>query len=293
MKYLVKLNGCIANSFNDKQVLFHGVNKSGSLCLSSAIKESYYAHGRHSQFYSRYHSIPRDIESFREVIQSTQGHIFAVDHDIYQNVPSSRVERVWITQLRHPLPRVVSLYHWNLNKYREKHGNVVGYPTLLEFIMDIKERYWAYQYTQFGLGFSSERFNIAKELSRGDIFENCIANLIADFPFIGIAEMFEETLYLLSGRLGLDYVFRWHADNRNSGRLLVSDLDREIVELIEDVFYLDYQLYYWAKSRLEEMVLQEEPSGDFSRYKNDCMLNYKDKEVLPQWKSSLNINNLK
>ena len=265
------------NLLYDKVVLFHGVNKSGSLCLSSVIKEAYYMHGRRDRFFSRYHSIPRDIDEFQDEIRKADKHCFFVDHNLYHNAPASKIRQAWITQLRHPLPRALSSYQWNKNKH-VKSGSVGEFPPISEYFESIRNtNYWQYQFTQFGLGFSEDRYKLAKRNTMKDILSMALENLERDFTFVGIAELFEETIFILADMLGLDFVTPWTRDERNKGRISVSDISKETNLLIEDIFEFDYLLYKHAKNEFEKLVRSRGIGGEILRYKAACESQYKDR----------------
>ena len=100
------------------QLVFHGINKSGSFAMSSAMRDAYALAGRDDQFLCHYF-IGGSRESFAERVDSAEGPGFFVGHYLYGAL-KPRPNRVWVTIFRHPLPRMLSCYNWLKNKHERQ-----------------------------------------------------------------------------------------------------------------------------------------------------------------------------
>lgn len=261
----------------DSQIVFHGVNKSGSLCMANVLRESYQQHGRGDQFTSLYHSPATRVEEYRETINNSTGHRFFVGHYLYGAIDAPKPDRVFISQFRHPVPRMVSCYQWLKNKHVKRHGIADDFPTLEQFIRKGKGKAHS-QIKQFGAGFGSDSVELAK-LSCQDLLELSQEHIEKDVLLLGIAEEFEASLFLFAHLCGVPSVPPWRQDLRNKGRPLVAELPTSLTDLIADVYQHDMALYHWAKRRFDSAVATAGIEGDFEAYKIACQAQYKERPL--------------
>ena len=267
----------------DSQIVFHGVNKSGSLCMANVLRESYLQHGRMDQFLSLYHNPATNLEEYRESVNSSSGHAFFVGHYLYGAVDAPKKDRVIVSQFRHPVPRMISCFQWLKNKHEKRHGDASGFPDLEKFIRKGKGKAHS-QLKQFGAGFGPNSTELGK-LSCQDLLERSQANIEQDVLLVGIAEEFEETLFMLAHMCGLPAVSPWRQDTRNKGRPLVSELPTSITDLIADVYQHDVVLYQWAKRRFDAAVAAADIGGDLEAYKLACATQYKERVGDEAWQA--------
>lgn len=265
---------CKLRPLLNEQIIFHGVNKSGSLCMTEVLRESYKQHGRSDEFFCHYGS-KVTLEDFVETINQSTGHAFFVGHYLYGAACAPKRNRVLITQLRHPLPRMISCFQWLKNEHIRQHGTEEGFPSLEEFIRRGGGKAHS-QIGQFGAGFGSRRDELRK-LSCQELLDLSKENIERDFFLTGIAEQFEETIFLFSYLCGLPAVPPWKKDTRNKGRQLIYDIANETRDMILDVYRHDIELYNWNKKRFQENMQNVTIAGDIQEYKNVCANEYKDR----------------
>jgi hypothetical protein len=81
-----------------QQVIFHGINKSGSLTLTNVLADAYYAEDRANQFFSTYLSVPKSHDKIRRVISHSSGHAFFGGHYLYDSYGGRSADQVLVTQ---------------------------------------------------------------------------------------------------------------------------------------------------------------------------------------------------
>lgn len=259
----------------DSQIVFHAVNKSGSLCMANVLRKSYIQHGRASEFQSFYHKPACSLGAYRERINQSRGHVFFVAHYLYGAVEAPKENRAVISQMRHPVPRVISCYQWLRNKHIRKNGSPDGFLTLEEFVIKGGGKAHS-QLLQFGAGFGANSRELAKATCH-DLLLRSQERIERDLRLVGIAEQFEESVFLFAHLCGLPAVSRWRQDNRNKGRPLVSETPRRITNLIADIHCDEITLYDWAKRRFEREVAAAEIAGELEEYKTACADEYKER----------------
>ncbi len=262
------------NTLENKKVIFHAPNKCGTLCLRKVLVDTYSVHMRKHQ-YVLYNSNKDDINSLISLLKNTDNHIYISGHYLYGAIPTTH-DIIILSQLRHPLPRVISCYQWLFNKHLKKHNTTEAFPSLEQFIINGKGKANSL-IIQFGIGYGSERKKLMKELNVKDIYSYAIENIDNDIMFIGIAEHFEETIFYLSYLLGLTKVPRWFKDTRNTNRPLISEVNQSTLDLIKDVYRYDFMLYDWVLKRFQKQISKVQFGSSLDRYKAACQNEYKDR----------------
>ena len=166
------------DTHDDAQVAFHGVNKSGSLAMANVLKEAFVSAGRASDFFSHYH-LGGDFHKYiSEVNSKKKASNLLISHYLYGAI-LPRPGRVWITQFRHPLPRILSCYQWLKNKHEKKNGPNT-YPLLEEFISNTKGISHS-QIAQLSMNWGSRRKALSKNLSAEDMLNLSLDALDRNF----------------------------------------------------------------------------------------------------------------
>jgi hypothetical protein len=281
----------------DRPVVFHGVNKSGSLAMSNVIRDAYHAEGRGERFFSTYHAEPRDFEQFARLLQRNTGHGFFVSHYIYPGVePPS--DALLVTQLRHPLPRLLSVHGWSKRNYIKRHGTSDDFPDLETWV----RRRWIrnkslihMQVTQFAVGFPAgynstdpakraaarvRRKEKLAQLSPEMACEMALENLDRDFAWYGIAELFEESIFALAHICGLGSVRPWQKDTRNRWRESLAETEPYVIELIyERVLPDELRFYDAALAMFRDRLADVDFGASFIPYRERCEGEYGERLV--------------
>jgi hypothetical protein len=261
------------------QVVFHGINKSGSLAMAEVMREAYQSEGRSSEFVSHYHNTKVETNAFHAQVDNlVNRHTFVVGHYLFGSLSPSPA-RIWLTLLRHPLPRIVSCYQWL--KAKNDRAGKSKFPSLVGFVERSKGIAHS-QVAQFGAGYGVNAASRRMRLSASDMYEIAIDELQANFYLLGIAEYFEESIFTFAGACGLKSVIPWARDNRNKGRRLVTELSAEESDAIQCHYQYDFRLYEYAITRFREQTRMLGECGDaLEAYKDACKTEYKDRILLP------------
>lgn len=256
-----------------RKIIFHGVNKSGSGAMSKVIGEAYAAAGRSAEFHSYYRGAADSEVEFRKMIEQIPGPGFFVGHYLYGSYALPRDEQVLVTQFRHPLPRAVSIYHWHRRKAEAAKER---FPTLEDWTRRGDGRAHS-QIAQFAAPFVEGRRSLLAGMSAGTMLDLARESIERDAMCIGIAEYFEESIFLFAHLCGLDSVLPWKRDERNKNRTMVWDLPQSSIDLINEVMRHDLELYQWAVQRFAAQLRSARIGGDIAVYKQVCEPQYKDR----------------
>ena len=258
------------------QLVFHGINKSGSFAMSSAMRDAYALAGRDDQFLCHYF-IGGSRESFAERVDSAEGPGFFVGHYLYGAL-KPRPNRVWVTIFRHPLPRMLSCYNWLKNKHERQEPDTPFDP--LDEWCERTHGVGHSMVVQFGAGYGAHNQSLRKRLRPQDLYELSIDALERDVSCIGLAERFEESIFHFAALAGLPEVAPWVRDQRNPGRPLSSEIGDASRTLIEEIFEYDFKLYEYALERFAKQTAQADFGSSLEAYKARCEAEYNDRILL-------------
>lgn len=265
----------------ERRVVFHGVNKSGSLAMARVIREAYHADRRAHEFFSDYVGVPRENKDLLRIIRAAgRGHAFFVGHGLFDAFRRDSGQLV-LTQLRHPLPRTISAYQWLRNKHAKKDPSSLydvsaPFPTLEKFVVAGRGISHS-QILQFGVGFGPDAQELRRKLTIDEVYERAREALAERVDWFGIAELFEESLFSYAAICELPSVKPWKQDRRNTGRQMVWDLPDATRALVEEVYERDLRLYEWARSTFQERLSRLDLGGDIEAYRAACQGEYKDR----------------
>jgi len=183
---------------------------------------------------------------------------------------------VYITMLRDPTNKIMSMYHQMLQDAAKRGKSKYSKMSLLEMINTTKKKkhiFSKHQTRHLALDLdiisSTKNFNhlekvsfslekssefLFPEISDEDLLELAKKHL-SSFPFFGLMERFEDSLNLLC------YVFGWRPIKFVKKRNVTPDsikkeLDEETNSAISKLIQLDNQLYQYAKNLFEENINQ-------------------------------------
>jgi hypothetical protein len=264
----------------DKVVIFHGVNKSGSMCLANVLRTAYILARRRKQFYCHYHRGRLEFDEMLQRIEDATPHRIFISHHLYGKV-APRHDRYFATMFRHPLVRVISGYQWTKNKFVAQGNAPEEFQTLEEFVERGGGISWSL-IAQFARAFAHPKRSTKWTPSPEETYQQCRQNLERDVRWFGIAELFEETIFIFAAICGLPRVPAWERDVRNPGRALARELPATSEAMIRHFYRYDFALYEHALDLFRERLSQLELAGDFSAYKAYCAGEYKERLLVEQ-----------
>lgn len=261
--------GVVDVDLSQRPVLFHGVNKSGSLACATVLQRAYSAHGRQEDYMCRYFGIPDSIEAalatFAKKRELPARHALLIDH----NLVGRSVEfpgAPYITLLRSPVRRMLSCYFW-IKKHAPDQLRERDFSTWLE------EAGLAYslvfQFACFAGAGKDVKLDVqklapetVKQMAEDWFDENVV--------LFGIAEQFEESLFSLAGGLGLPSIPLWQPDKRNALRPPWERLSPDLIAYIEEVVAYDIDFYEERVRRLQPGFMRLNETPAFATYKRAC-----------------------
>lgn len=238
---------------SDAPLLFHGVNKSGSLAFSRSVHAAYVAVGKEKQFLCRYMQMPVGRD---EAIAQFKGHLdkapILIDHamvGVQDSIAGSRLS----TMLRHPVSRFISIYFWLQTKHPEK---LMG----RDIMSWARQEHRIYsQLRQFTFTFLKPATAIAMDrLPIDDSLEKAITLFETKMAWWGICELFEETLVSFSIHRGFNKVANWETDKRNVERPEYTKLPRNMYEELSMLLGYDVAFYTFMKSEFTKRFMDDE-----------------------------------
>ena len=162
----------------------------------------------------------------------------------------------YITMLRHPVERVLSLYHF-AKLVEAKYGHHEGFrmasdTTLEEFVESPPFREVDNGQTRRISGLSAELGDCTKAT-----LEHAKKNLREYFPVVGITERFDETLILLRRAFSWRKDLFYYPKNTNPNRVNVETLNKKTIDTILARNKFDTELYQFAAQLMDSAVSRE------------------------------------
>ncbi|MDM5225448.1 sulfotransferase family 2 domain-containing protein [Cytobacillus sp. NJ13] len=221
---------------DDRLLIFMHIPKTGGMTLKRIIKRQYPDN-----------MILKDItdgkiQEFKEKLEE-RDFKFVFGHLSFGLHLHTTKQCTYITMLREPIDRVISMYYYVLGKEKHPLHGIVKGLSFEEFLdhPDLKNHTNNMQ-TKRALGKNSL---ITTDLELAKL------NLLNHFTVIGITEMFDDSIKLMKEKLNwndISYVRK----NKTKKRLSKDELGQRIISKITENNELDIELYNWAKNKLEE-----------------------------------------
>ncbi len=197
---------------------------------------------------------PQDMDRIRHVLprqdlKAVVGHFLFGIHE-YLTRPSS-----YVTMLRHPVQRVLSLYHFEKlveENWGDHQGIKMPADTTLEAFLEkppFKEldngqvRRISGQWPELG-GCTRAMLEQAKD------------NLSKYFAVVGVTEHFDATLLLLKDAFSWGDDIFYYPKNTNPGRAVTHRLPKKTIDSILAHNAFDYELYQFAFELMESRILR-------------------------------------
>jgi hypothetical protein len=246
------------NSRKQRALIFLHIPKTAGTTLNCLLDKQYpskYSCKIHSPYPHNFQDELNKISRVqKEEINFFKGHMAFGLHKILPQ-PST-----YITMLRDPVERVISLYYFILRTPDHYLYNLVR-----EHQMSLKECISSRISSELENGQTrllSGNLELAKnqmgsfEPSSPEWLEAAKKNLENNFTAFGITERFDESLILFKRKLGWRLPL-YVKHNVNKNRPMKETISPDVIRLIEKNNELDIELYNYAKDYFEEQINQQ------------------------------------
>ncbi|HEX8474147.1 MAG TPA: sulfotransferase family 2 domain-containing protein [Pyrinomonadaceae bacterium] len=233
---------------NKRVLIYLHIPKTGGLTLRSIIERNFPSDSIHHIDGSpgskeRFIELP---EATRRRINVLRGHMpFGLHAHLYGRAD-------YLTMLRHPVERIISLYYYILATPNNNfHAEVAGRRMSLADFVESRISQAKNHQTRMISGLENRFDDAALEVAK--------ANLRTHFTAVGLNEKFDESLILFKRLLGWNNIF-YVKRNVTKKRPRLRDVPDATVKLIEKQNALDTELYEFAAQRFRELVAQQDDS---------------------------------
>ncbi|MED3882339.1 sulfotransferase family 2 domain-containing protein [Priestia megaterium] len=215
-------------------VIFMHIPKTAGTSLLKVAQQQY------KQDESRIILVGRDLNMIGKEINKSnikyiQGHYPFGIHQYFTS------PAVYITMIRDPIERVISEFYFiqkvpqhDLFIYKQIEKKQMSLEDYIDMDNEKFKLRNANMQTRFLSGGNTIDLEKAKE------------NINKNFAFVGITEMFDESLFLLQKKLGWKNV-KYSKVNVNKSRPLKDQISLEVLQKIKMKNQLDIELYEWVK----------------------------------------------
>ena len=202
------------------------------------------------------------------------GRILYTGHNLFRLLEEHEVDDQYFTILRHPYDRLITEYFHRYLKRNPSGNRSAAMDGFLKFV-DASDHLEFYIHHLGDLDYRSPSYFQLDEFSRVPnerAKEMAVQNLNERFWGIAIAEMLEESLFLVGHGAGLRWLAPWwrHRAPRTPVRPTFFDLPLAICRQIEAKTANDMQLWESCRAWLESRLAEQDFGAELVRYKNDA-----------------------
>lgn len=160
----------------------------------------------------------------------------------------------YITMLRDPVSRIISAYYFIRSSPSNKMHKKVSKMSFEDFVFSQSQEDYSplsNHQTRFISGKNEPDLGLAKQ------------NLKNHYAFVGITEMYPESVFLLNRTMGWPH-FSYTKENVTKNKPKRAPISDEVIQYLKQKNQLDYQLYELCKKRLLRKIDQL-PASDKQR----------------------------
>lgn len=250
------------SAIQNAPLLFHGVNKSGSLAFSKVLHAAYHETGNTDRFMCRYMQIPAGREeALSQFSEKLATNPVLIDHGLFgyeKNYPGAKS----VTILRDPMKRIFSIYYWLLSHHPEK---IMGRDIITWARHDARS---FSQVRQFA--FDNRALRTAHAIDQkpiGEMISTAEINFSENIAWFGICELFEESIISFLSQAGINKAPVWEPDNRNTAKPQSSTISKGLEREISEIIGFDIAFYEIKKQEFLRGIQKAPYLADIEGYR--------------------------
>lgn len=243
----------------EESLIFLHIPKTGGSTLHGIIERQYEPNpiftidgNRFRESIDEFKRLP---EEQRRKIKVLKGHMYFGLHEFLPG------HSTYITILRDPIERVVSLYHYILRNpdHRAHEAITSQHMSLKDFVICGEYKLLNNGQTRILCGEPKLDADVPFGQCPAKMLELAKRNLQEHFRFVGLLERFDESLILLKKTFGWKLPF-YKPRNITRERPPKKAVSKDALHAIEKYNGLDIELYRYAKGMFEELISSQSPS---------------------------------
>lgn len=263
----------------NNRVLFIHIPKCGGRTFNSILDSIYPSQDRFDIRVVK--NIKSNMDEFHSMSQEDKDGLKLVKgHQHFGLHSEFSTPSEYISFLRNPIERVVSYYYFvmRIPNHRLFQTNKINKnTTLIEFVSEVDEA---------DLHNGQIRFLSGIKASEREMLDIARKNIEKHFSFVGTLENFNECLVLLRRQYNWPTPY-YRIKNKTKGRPILSDINKEVIEIIRSKNQGDIDLYNETK-KLIEYKISKDPSISFeaSKIKNISRIKFLVSDTLVKVKNA-------
>jgi hypothetical protein len=231
--------------------------------------------------------------SFKEYLKSrTFQDKFYTSHVCYGVHELLPQPSTYITFVREPVSRIISLYYYSKSTPGAYYHGSAQNKTLEEFALETKLHELDNGQVRIIAGGSKDYFMNRTPYGKCDqsLLEIAKKNIEKDFAFVGVTDLFDESLFLLCEACSWEFPLYFHVNQSSGNKSLISE---ETKQKIAEINHLDTQLYQFCRNQvLDRLKKSPSYSPDTLAYYQDRNQRYNERfgstyRTFQKWKSQL------
>jgi hypothetical protein len=233
----------MTNTSNSHQevVIFLHIPKTAGTTLYDVLKQQY----KKNNILTIHGIVEENIEKFQDKYYQNQSTVRLIrGHMTYGLHKILDCPYAYITVLRNPVSRIISVYYYLLQSQSHPQHHLVKGKTLAEFVSS------GTAHNNGQTRFIAGKYNSSDRGQPINLLERAKNNLKENFTVVGLTERFDESLMLLKRQLGwVDMPF--YVKQNKSKKPAQLTITEDTVTLIQNHNFFDVELYQYAQEIFE------------------------------------------
>ncbi len=225
--------------------VFHGVNKSASGSFSLTIEEGLRHAGEERRIINRFSLFNKySLDELLDMLNAEGSTAeFLADHGSYGTAKRLNRPVTYLTVIREPVIRAVSVYSW-LAKHSPK---MIGDRDLVKWGSDAHKTFGTA--IQFLAPDPKHRREVANTHTAAEIVDRATKVLETEFSLVAPSDLLDEALFVTAHEMQIPSLTPWKRDDRQPDRPPLADLDPGAVDALSEILSAEIDFYNLHRAR--------------------------------------------